>query len=405
MFIEDLINRLAGDGVYLFTDSIPMFSGDTPIVTSFSNQIIMGNGFTEKQSFLAIKLTRKYERHLSKALNVDVAPFIDTPQFKLPIRTLSNAKTITIKKSANSNKKLISVSFPYNEEVISAIKTYKKILSHKSHLGNTINWNLETKSWDFDLREEHVIWINTNLVSLLSFMVDDVFIDIVKQIEEVQNNIEKYVPMVLFEENKFKYANVPATVVQSESLDVVDVLVNARKYGITVWSDTIDSALNHIDLNPVLHKFLTSPDLTILPQDKEKLTISDIASIVECSLPCLVVIPGGSELKHLELCYKLFQKNGMTSDDMSVLFRLDGGTGKNYNDFVKEHKLNNLLSNKIKVVFISGKVPKPLIESKLNFSTILNFGISGVHYTLSNYLKNHHFVINYTLKESDFASV
>jgi hypothetical protein len=405
MFIEDLIHRLSGDGIYLFVaDPIPLLQMDEGIVNSLSTQIAMGNGFTEKQAILALKLVRRYARQLSVALNKDVIPFIDSPEYKLPTRIINQSKTIVIKKIVGSNKKIISINFPYNEIVVNNIKVYKKLLSQKSHTGNSINWNIDNKSWDFDLREEHVSWINSNIVNE-SFVVDESFVELVDQIEKVKNNIEGHVPMVIFEENKFRFVNVPSSVPQPSSLDVVDVLVEARKYGITIWSETIDAVLGKINLNPFLLKFLTSPNLTSLPEDREKLTMTDITSIVECSLPCLVVIPGGSELKHLELCYKLFQKYGISTEEMTVLFRLEGETGKNTNSFIKENKLNNPISEKIKIVFISGKVPKPLVESKTNFSTILNFGISGVHYTLSNYLKNHHFVINYTLKESDFANV
>lgn len=405
MFIEDLIHRLSGDGIYLFVaDPIPLLQMDEGIVNSLSTQIAMGNGFTEKQAILALKLVRRYARQLSVALNKDVIPFIDSPEYKLPTRIINQSKTIVIKKIVGSNKKIISINFPYNEIVVNNIKVYKKLLSQKSHTGNSINWNIDNKSWDFDLREEHVSWINSNIVNE-SFVVDESFVELVDQIEKVKNNIEGHVPMVIFEENKFRFVNVPPSVPQPSSLDVVDVLVEARKYGITIWSETIDAVLGKIDLNPFLLKFLTSPNLTSLPEDREKLTMTDITSIVECSLPCLVVIPGGSELKHLELCYKLFQKYGISTEEMTVLFRLEGEIGKNTNSFIKENKLNNPISEKIKIVFISGKVPKPLVESKTNFSTILNFGISGVHYTLSNYLKNHHFVINYTLKESDFANV
>ena len=199
MFIEDLINRLAGDGQYLFiAEAIPVFSMDESIINSLSSQVVMGNGFTEKQSYLALKLVKKYSRHLSVALGKDITPFYNEPLYKLPIRVISQSKSITIKKANNSNKKIVSINFPYNEGMIANIKAYKKLLSQKSHVGNTINWNLDSKSWDFDLREEHVSWINGNLVDD-SFVVDEIFTELVTQIELVQNNIENYVPMVVFE--------------------------------------------------------------------------------------------------------------------------------------------------------------------------------------------------------------
>jgi hypothetical protein len=404
MFIEDLINRLASDGVFIFNDPIQLFPMDKSIVSSFSAQILMGSGFTEKQATLAIKISRKYAKQLSVALKIDVLEFVNQPQFKLPIRTLNNSKTIKVKKHHNQNKKIISIAFPYDEVLVTSIRSYKKILSQNSHTGSSVNWNPDSRAWEFDLREEHIDWINHNLVNS-SFLTDDVFIDLIDQIENVKNNLEDYIPIVTFENNQFVYKNVPPTVEQPTTLDLVDVLVNARKYGITTWTEEIDIVLSKLELNSVLHNFLKSPDITTLPVNKEKLTISDISSIIKCSLPCLVVVPGGSELKHLQSCYQLFRDEGILPEEMTVMFRLDNDSGKDCNNFVKEYKLNSPLTSQTKIAFISGKVPKPLIESKINFSAILNLGISGVHYTLSNYLKNHHFVINYTLKETDFAGL
>jgi hypothetical protein len=101
----------------------------------------------------------------------------------------------------------------------------------------------------------------------------------------------------------------------------------------------------------------------------------------------------------------MLEQNGIPANEMSTLFRLSNENGNEFNNYVKENKLNGLVSKNTKIVFISGKVPKPLIEADVNFSCILSFGILGVHYTLSNYLKNHHFVLNYALKESDFAGM
>jgi hypothetical protein len=404
MFIEDFINRLASDGNYIFEDLINIYQMDRSVVSSLSTQIIMGNGFTEKQSILAVRLAKKYAKALSIALKVDVNNLIQNPQFKIPIRVLNTARTVVIRKQLGSNKKLISVAFPYDEGLITLIRSYKKLLSQNANLGNSVNWNADNRTWDFDLREEHVDWINTNILNS-SFLADEVFLGIADQIEEVKNSLEKYIPMVVFENNQFVYKNVPNTVPQPTTFDLVNVLLDARKYGITTWGEDIDIALSQLNLSSALYKFLTWSTITTLPLEKEKITIEEIADIVKFSLPCLVIIPGGSELKHIDYCYKLFERLGISTDEMSTLFRLDGGAGKEFNKFVKDNKLNNILTNDSKIVFISGKVPKPLIEAKINFSSVLNLGIQGVHYTLSSYLKNHHFVINYTLKEAHFANM
>ena len=398
MFIEDFINRLACDGPYLFTDTITVSPNDISVIYSLSSQIVTGVGFTEKQSILAIRLSKKYQKSLSVALLRDITPFLTEPEFKLPLRVLNTSKVIRIKKTDIPNKKVISVTFPYHEITIIHIKEFKR----QSMYPQGINWNAETRSWEFDLREENIIWLNSNIVND-SFSVDEEFNDIVKQVNEVKQNIENYVPMVIFEGDHFSFKNIPSMVPQPTSVDLLDVLVEARKYGITTWDDSIDLALTQLDIDKELKEFLISPNLTKIPENNKKISIDTVNEIVSRSLPCLVVIPGGSELKHIEFFYRLFLKLEISTNEMSVLFRLDGENGKKFNNFVKEEKLNNPISDKTKIVFISGRVPKPMIESKIQFSAILNLGISGVHYTLSNYLRNHHFVISYTLKDSDFA--
>lgn len=401
MFIEDLINRLNSDGNFMFADLINLYQFDRGVVASLSNQIIMGLGFTEKQSTLAIRLVKKYSKQLSRALNVDVSPFIDEPQFKLPIRVLSNNKSIQIRKIEGTNKKVISVIFPFDESIISGIKTYKRELGV---LGRNINWNTENKGWEFSLREEHIDWISTNIQNS-SFSTDEEFNLLVEQIERVKNNLENYVPMVVFDKDRFIFKNVPSSVPQPKNFDLVNILVEAKKYGINTWSEDIDIALDQLEINDALKSFLMSSGAEPFQLNREKTKFSDIVSILRHSLPCLIVIPGGTELRHLELCTKMIQNCGISTQETAVLFRLDGENGKNFNNFVKDQKLNNPINENIKVAFISGKIPKPMIESKLNFSCILNLGISGVHHTLINYLKNHNFVINYTLKESDFAEL
>jgi hypothetical protein len=89
---------------------------------------------------------------------------------------------------------------------------------------------------------------------------------------------------------------------------------------------------------------------------------------------------------------------GITDEDMSVLFRLDSSSGAICNEYVKENKLNNPISEKIKIFFISGKVPKPLICSGIEFDAIINLGSNSAHYTQKNLVRNHHCVINYTIE-------
>jgi len=401
MHIEDLIHRLASNGQYLFEDPIDIISMDNAVIHSLSGQIINGNSFTEKQANLAVKLVKKYQKTLSLALKIDLSESVTNPTFKFPLRTLNHSKSIVVCKHDTENKQVISVSFPFDEAVITKIKHYKRTMGIH---GSTIVWNAEKKTWDFDLREDHIDWINCNIANS-TFLADDAFNDMVTQIEDVKSNLENYVPMVRFENNTFVFKNVSPYVQQPVGQSLTNVLIEARKYGIYTWSDDIDIALQHSDVHPSIQAILADSKITNIQSSAEKLTLTDLNEIILNSLPALVVIPGGNEQQHLEFCKKMFEKSGISTDDMSVLFRLDSDRGKGCNTFIKDSKINNPISSNTKIVFISGKIPKPMIESKINFSTILNFGISGVHYMLSNYIRNHHFVINFNLREADIAEL
>lgn len=400
MFIEDIIHRLANSGTFLFVGPVIHVSSiDRSVVNSLSDQLIRGNGFTEKQSVLALRLINKYWQQLEAALKIDVNKIILNPQYKLPIRVLSTLKSVKLSEKSSYNVSVIQISFPYDDNLVSSIRNYKK--ETKDH---EIQWNSENKSWDLPLKEEHLNWVKHTLVPL-NFDIDEKVKDLFCQIEEIEKNMENYVPMLVFEEQKFKFKNTHPNIPQPVSTDLIDVMLEAKKYGISTWGEDIDIALEQIEVNSCLKKYLLDSSVRVLPSGTEKLTFDDVKSIAKYNFPCLVVLPGGSEYAHLKTCIDMFKNSGILSEEMTVLFRLDNLTKKDFNVFVKESNLNNPLTEKIKVVFISGKIPKPLIESKINFPVIINFGISGVHYTLSNYLKNHHFVVNYTLKEQDFAQL
>lgn len=400
MFIEDIIHRLAGGGGFLFlSNPISVSPNDRPVLISLSDQISRGNGFTEKQSQLALRFINKYRIPLEADLKINVTHITLNPQFKLPLRVLQTLKTIKISKDSSTGYSFIKISFPFDDSLVNLIRNYKK-----ESKDVYITWNNNEKSWDLPLKEEHLNWVRKNFTEN-NFELDEHITNLISQIEEIEKNVENYVPMLVFEDQKFKFKNTHKNIPQLTTSDLIDAMLEARKYGISTWGDDINLALEKLDVNFWLKQYLLDSSIRVLPSGTEKLTFDDVKSIAKYNFPCLVIIPGGSEYAHLKTAIEMFQTYGMSLEEMAVLFRLDNLTGKDFNTFVKEQGLNNPLSEKIKVVFISGKIPKPLIESKIHFPLVLNFGISGVHYTLSNYLRNHHFVLNYTLKEQDFAQL
>ena len=87
-------------------------------------------------------------------------------------------------------------------------------------------------------------------------------------------------------------------------------------------------------------------------------------------------------LKDLHKTHKLF-KNIVDDKDVSVLVRCKNGTtfGKEFNDYIKDNRLNNSLAKSTKIVYItSKKIPKPLLTSEWEPEAVL-IGDSTRSYT------------------------
>ena len=119
-----------------------------------------------------------------------------------------------------------------------------------------------------------------------------------------------------------------------------------------------------------LSKAILDRNYSRINLDTKKWPLEQIVNTVHelRRFPLLVVLPGQTEkdsLEDLHKKHKLF-KNIVDDKDISVLVRCKNGTtfGKEFNDYIKDNKLNNSLAKTTKVVYItSKKIPKPLLTS------------------------------------------
>lgn len=377
MFVEDLLGILA--------TKVQINSYDSNIVSSFYNQIFLGRGLTEKQSALSLKILKRQKSKLDLILNQDISSFLENPTFRLKKRSVQTDKILKIC-DHSIFKKSIHASFPYNEELIQIIR------KNRSHL-NDAQWDPEEKSWIFPLDEKTLIFLKDNFLHY-DFLIPEEIQNYFEQITEIQNTIEKYTPMLCFEENQLKFKNLPKNTPTIETSDILEALFFARKVGINVWDEQIENFLEHSVNNKAVKPFLnTTPDKQF-ELYLDQLDLFSLSPILKHLLPCIFVIPGGSEMQKTLDGLELLKTMNIDNSEISVMFRLPRETGDNFNKYIKDNGLNNPLTDKTKVIFISSKVSKPVIESKINFNSIVNFNFYNVHYTIRNFLKNHENVIN-----------
>ena len=102
-----------------------------------------------------------------------------------------------------------------------------------------MQWNPETKSWDFDLEESNVIWLQNNIVNQ-NFSVDPKFSEFYEKIAEVLDQLDSHVPCLALTDDQFTFKNVHHTVPQLKTTDIKEALVVARLYGITTWDENVE---------------------------------------------------------------------------------------------------------------------------------------------------------------------
>ena len=390
MFIEDLIDLVTGYNSWVYTKQIKLSSPfENKFMESVSHQISNGNGLTEKQAGLVVKILKAVEPELIAQAGAKKWD-LDSPQFKLPIRTINQQRSVSI--NNNENPSRIVVFFPYDEVIVNAIKEYKRTRN-----GFTADWNPDQKCWVFSLIEDNIRYINKNIVPL-GFTVDDEFKNFVEQLEFIENNLESFVPMLSLQDGQPKFLNTHKSVPQPNDNNLVKALFLARKYGITATDDNIVNHPDFINSQPVTKTLMNSTNHIWV--DKRKHGVEQFNDVVDYAQPLLIVIPGGHEHEHISSWNIFLNSRGITNQEISVMFRLPNEGKGDFNLYVRDNKLNNEITENTKVVFISVKVPKPLIKTNIKFDAIINLGYyMNTHYSLETLVRSAGTLIFYTDQE------
>ena len=222
--VEDLIEKMT-------RLNIPMQSIDQKIIHSFLKQLQQGNSLTEKQGNLALKIIKKYHKILTVNIGVNILMFLSNPQFKNPFR-----QTLSVKKISMFNKnidgivvKAIKVEFPYDDRLLSVIRTKKPDLG-------VAFWSKDHRAWIFSLSEQNIQFLNFLIVTE-NFEADDEFYQYSQQIVEILKNIENIVPMLTLENNELVYKNVSSFMPKLESTEIIPAIFEARRRAVTTWSE------------------------------------------------------------------------------------------------------------------------------------------------------------------------
>ena len=384
MTIEDIV-------LYLRLSKILIPAWDQQLINSISDQFSQGLGLTEKQDTVVKRILKKHKDIISLKLSKDITPFLENPTYRNSIRKISYDKKIVIDTNSN-HEKIIKMIFPYNEEYVNKIRKHRDSLHSAAAV-----WDKDQKSWNFLLNEENINFL-MNFSQENEFEIDEEFSSFVSQTKNVILNMEKYA-ITLGVENSVPYLkNSNKFIPKLESDEILDAIFESRRRGIFVWDEHVFEFVESIQ-NNITKQFLKSATNEHLHVDPENSSLFSLKDVIKYMSPVLFVIPGVEELEKLKEAFLFLSDIGIKNEEMSVMFRLPTDTHQNFNNFVKEQQLNSPLTEKTQIVFVSGKLPKPILKSKIKFHCVVNMGFPNVHYTLKDYIKNQENVVFFVHKK------
>lgn len=362
-YVEDLIRELnCTNGVS---------SIDSSILGSFFTQIIQGKGFTHKQGALALKLAKKYQKQLIISCGHNIVNIIDDKKFEIPLR---EHQTISSKiRIVKDPSKYISVIFNYNEDIVKNIRKFKE-----TNKNDSAEWNSDSKEWKFSLTEGSIAWLGNNLLPL-NFEADSLFLEFYEKIQEILKNMDKFAPQLIIDHDQLKFVNVNSEVPQPKTNDILSALLLAKNYGIEVWDEKVEEFINSEKIGIFTKKFIRKEFGDNMVVKSTEHPIEDFSQLLQSVKSAMIVIPQDQELRYIQKWHQFLKSLNFSEKDMTVMFRTDNLKNSKgvvirseFNNYIKENKLNSPLDETIKFVFVSRRIKKPLLKSGKNFDIVIS---------------------------------
>jgi hypothetical protein len=373
MFIEDILEKFVISGL----SGVSRF--DKNVLLSLNSQ---SWAMTDNQKKLLEKLLNRYKHLLEQILQKNIDNDLQFPKYLRESRVKSTFKKISISREP-LQEAFIKIEFPYDPPIIQEIQTCKSQLKNAK-------WDPEKRHWKMSLAEKNLVFCK-RLLENFGFDISKEIQEFFNQFQEIEKNLENYIPMLDRNQEGYYFKNFPFF---TENLgnDLLTALFTARKYAITCWDESIENELYQLYNSTIITQFLKSPIEQKFEVSLEENSLDELKIILKFLTPCLVTLPVNQELSKLKSTLDLLSESNIDTE-ISVMFRLSNMENPEFNQFVRENKLNSSINENTKIVFIGNKLPKPLIEQNLYFNSVISYNYHHAHYTIINFLKNHHNII------------
>jgi len=291
---------------------------DISVIQSFSLNINSGNQLTENQAKFILKILQKY-RNLCQLSGFDYFDALENPTWKNPFRTIDYTKKIFVEKDENE-KLFVCAKFPYQ---------LKKQVDEEICGGNT---GSQHSVWDPDRKIRKFPVDDFNIIQLYEFAknndfnIEESFLDLLSQVEEIWQNYEKISPYASLVNDKVELHNAPMDAIDywntHKTNSVVNDLLLAKDMGFVLAKNPENS----------IEKIASAPTNSFwIKTNKEFL---EICKHVDGKV-CIVLDRVGRTLEWLEKFTRDIDEIGISRETVKVCFRADKNENPELNDWIK----------------------------------------------------------------------
>lgn len=407
--IEDCLELVAGisnlkfheDRLYSKLQNFNLHEDNHKIMFSIAKQVMKGTALTKRQYDLVAKLLLEYYQPQFDIHDINLKDCIGN--LRTPLRKINTdhwIKVLDWKGGVGADtQRMLCIRFPFNKKVIKYIEELKNSVDKE--------YFYEKHKHYFPYEEKYV-WKLVTIANKFSekFDIEDKVLAIYNKLVEFENNKDSYIPGVY----NYEIRNLPKSAIEHCHNNIGEPSKdNLYKY----YDRRFLYGFNHIKLDislqniSVLSCKIIQRKGTTLIIDSKKWTLDQLlTSIHELDrYPLLIVLDRKTAHDGLLELHTRF-RNYIPEKQMSVMFRLDSNPkGNEFNHFVREQRLNNIVDNSTKIVYISSnKVPKPLIKTNWHPISTFTLGSKKNYTKVDSFITSTDLYIQYDDDASPFMT-
>tara|TARA_B100001287_G_scaffold147237_1_gene123960 strand:- start:146 stop:1441 length:1296 start_codon:yes stop_codon:yes gene_type:complete len=382
--VEDYLEVLAG---LQGNDKIKLVQEDCTILYSIARQVFRGKAFTDRQLDVVCLKLDYYSKQFTDIGYTNLQEILAMRTTRIPLRTVDRSQWIKIVDEPKRNtphfatsrmgKKAkekdlakdshIAIRFPFSKKIIMLIEklAHANRQGYYHEKGSHIHYFKITENSVYDIVET---FKNKN------YEIDQRILEYAEQVKIIKDKPEKYIPGVY----NFKLLNTTKTLQDKIKEHLGELTQNNvhlyKDRSLLYGLDHFDDIHSYVNQTSVLtQRIIKRTEPSIFISKNEWSFDAVVSSLTELKrFPLLIVIPEKYPLDYISTTYQSL-KGFVDKTKISTMFRLDNKTDKEFNEYLKDNKLNNPLAKDTKVVYISSskKFPKPLFESDWKAESVL----------------------------------